>query len=1080
MTYTEDSYVEQPAINLFSSIGWQTLNCYSESFGAEGTLGRENRSEVILVRELRAALIQINPSCTIDEIDLAIEYLTRDRSVMSSIAANEACYKLLKEGVKVKACADDEDFITVQVIDWQSAENNNFLLCSQLWITGEIETRRPDLIGFVNGLPLVFIELKASSRQLIDAYKDNLADYKSVIPQLFWFNQLVILSNGVQSKVGTISSQWEHFSEWKKIEREDEPRVVSLETVIRGTCDKGRLIDIIENFILFENKKSCVKIVAKYHQYLGVNQSLQGLRSIEEIQGKLGVFWHTQGSGKSFSMVFFCQKAFRKFPGNWTFVITTDRRDLDDQIYKTFSSCGLLKEECQAESAAELKLLLSEDHRFVFTLIHKFRTDLGETYPRLSDRNDVIVITDEAHRSQYSTLALNMRTALPNAGFMAFTGTPLLDSANTGSSESGSVSDDEKTRQVFGDYVSVYNFSDAVDDGATLPLYYENRVPEVNLNRDDIGQEIEAIIDEADLSEESEAKLEKEFARAYHIITRAERLDTIAEDIVEHYMGREPFSDNVRGKAMVVSIDKATAIRMYDKVKLAWQVKIDELKALSINLSELSADYKEKGSYQALVEDIAYMEATDMAVVVSGGQGDYEAMEKKGLDFKYHRERLMSEDIDNKFKDVNDPLRIVFVCAMWLTGYDAPCVSTLYLDKPLKKHTLMQTIARANRVYPGKVAGQVVDYINIFGALQEALGVYGGGSVDGISEESGDYDAGNQVGTAAENKAVLLDEAKNALIEAKVFLQGLNINVDEIKKADASNFDKQNLTQVAVESLMEPNNLETFTAHVRRINRIFKALLPDKEAIQFLEDRAFLNHLLKVVLVGMGVEIDDDDLLHVVRTQVDALLDDAITTIEIKSNLPNPINIADINFDALAEMLDRTKKPSRADAERLKRIAELKIQPMLDKNPTRIDFQEKFNEIVEKYNLGAHTAEEFFEQLKMFIDELNEEDRRAAREGLEEPELTIFDLLCKEVQLSEKERTEVKILARQLLSTLKDVLVIDWRKKQRTKARVQKVIDDILQDLPESFDDSLWAKACDSVFVHVFDKYQDVQNTVYQ
>jgi type I restriction enzyme R subunit len=279
---------------------------------------------------------------------------------------------------------------------------------------------------------------------------------------------------------------------------------------------------------------------------------------------------------------------------------------------------------------------------------------------------------------------------------------------------------------------------------------------------------------------------------------------------------------------------------------------------------------------------------------------------------------------------------------------------------------------------------------------------------------------------------------------------------------------------------MEPANLEEFTAHVRRINRIFKALLPDKEAMQFLEDRALLNHLLKVVLVGMGEDIDDEDLLHVVRTQVDALLDDAITAVEIQSNLPNPINIADINFDALAEMLDRTKKPTRADAERLKRIAELKIQPMLDKNPTRIDFQEKFNEIVEKYNLGAHTAEEFFEQLKMFIDELHEEDRRAAREGLEEPELTIFDLLCQDVQLSEKERLEVKALAKQLLSSLKDVLVIDWRKKQRTKARVQKVIDDILQELPESFDDSLWAKACDSVFVHVFDKYQDVQNTVYQ
>jgi len=1068
MTYTEDKLIEQPAINLFSEIGWQTLDCYSEAFGEEGTLGRENRSEVILVRELRNALIEINPDCTINEITLAIEEITRDRSAMSEMAANEQCYKLLREGVKVKA--DDEaegstlaeGSVTVKVIDWQNTNNNKFLLCSQLWVTGEIETRRPDLIGFVNGLPLVFIELKAIHRQLIHAYKDNLADYKHVIPQLFTFNQIVILSNGVQSKVGTISSQWEHFADWKKIENENEPRVLSLETVIRGTCDKTRLLDIIENFILFENKRTTIKIVSKYHQYLGVNQALQGLKSIEDVQGQLGVFWHTQGSGKSFSMVFFCQKAFRKFPGNWTFVIVTDRTDLDVQIYKTFNACGVIKEECQASSALELKKLLSEDHRFVFTLIHKFRTDQGEVYPMLSERNDVIVMTDEAHRSQYATLALNMRTALPNAGFMAFTGTPLLNKEN----------DDEKTREVFGDYVSVYNFADAVDDGATLPLYYENRVPEVNLNRDELGDEIAGIIDAADLSEESEAKLEKEFSRAYHIITRDDRLDTIAMDIVEHYMGREPFSSDesgavLMGKAMVVSIDKATAIKMYDKVQTAWQTKIKSLQG------ELDAS---KGSFkQNLQDQITYMQATDMAVVVSGGQGDYQSIEKRGegLGDKYeaHRTRFLTEDIDNKFKDEKDELRIVFVCAMWLTGYDAPCVSTLYLDKPLKSHTLMQTIARANRVYPGKACGQIVDYVNIFGALQDALGVYGGG----VNEPEGTY----EVGTAAENKSVLLDEAKTALIEAKEFLNRLKIDLHLIQNADSSNFEKQNLIQLAIDRLMEPKNLEQFTAHVRRINRIFKALLPDKGATQFLSDRALLNFLLKTLLDGMGQQVDDSDILHIVRTEVDELLDEAIIAIEIKSNLPNPIEISGIDFDALAEMLARTKRPSIADAERLKRIIELRIQPMVDKNSTRIDFQQRFDEIVEKYNLGAHSAEDFFEQLKLFVDELNEEEKRHIKEDLQEPELTIFDLLCQGVTLSAKERDQIKGLAKRLLSELEGNLVIDWRKRQRTKARVQKTIDDVLQDLPDSYNDTQWQHVCDNIYMHVYDKYQGDGVSVY-
>lgn len=1059
MTYTEDALIEQPAINLFAELGWQTLNCYSETFGEAGLLGRGNRSEVVLVRELRLALEAINPSCTANEISLAIDVLSRDYSAMLPVAANEACYKLLKEGVKVKADADSpnndgsDDFVTVRVVDWQKPENNRFLLCSQLWITGEIETRRPDLVGFINGLPLLFVELKAAHKQLIHAYKDNLADYKKVIPQLFWFNQAIILSNGVQSKVGTISSQWEHFADWKKIASESEPRVVSLETVIRGTCDKTRFIDLIENFILFEDKKSTVKILAKYHQYLGVNQALEGLRHIQDVKGRLGVFWHTQGSGKSFSMAFFCQKAFRKFSGNWTFVIVTDRKDLDEQIYKTFHASGLLSSDCKAESALELKQLLSEDHCFVFTLIHKFRTDQGVSYPELSDRDDVIVITDEAHRSQYSTLALNMRTALPKAGFLAFTGTPLL-----GKDES-----DAKTREVFGDYVSVYNFADAVDDGATLPLYYENRVPEVNLNRDDLGDEIAAIIDQAELTDESEAKIEREFSKAYHIITRDDRLDTIAFDIVEHFLGREPFSSGVRGKAMMVAIDKATAIKMYNKVQIVWQ---DKLKALQQEVANAPVWQKE-----SLLDTIAYMQATDMAVVVSGGQGDYEAMEKKGLDYKPHRERMMNEALDNKFKDVNDPLRMVFVCAMWLTGFDAPCVSTLYLDKPLKKHTLMQTIARANRVYPGKASGQVVDYINIFGALQEALGVYG----SAVEGPEATYD----VGTAAQSKNVLLNETKTALVEAKTYLGTVGVDVAKIQSANASNFEKQTLIQQALDVLMEPEKLEKFTGHVRRVNRIFKALLPDKGAEEFVADRALLNFLLKTILEGMGEVVDDDDVLHVVRTQVDALLDDAITTIETKPNLPSPINIAEIDFEALAQMLERTKKPTRADAERLKRIVELRIEPMVDKNSTRVDFQERFNEIVKSYNLGASSAEEFFEQLKMFVDELNEEDKRAAREGLQEPELTIFDLLCQGVSLSEKERNKVKSLAKQLLDNLNDVLVIDWRKRQRTKARVQKIIDDILQDLPASFDDNSWEQACDKVYMHIYDKYQGAGQSVY-
>jgi len=1050
MTYTEDILVEQPAINLFDDLEWDTLNCWEESFGEDSLLGRENRGDVVLVNRLRSALEKLNPDSPKLAIDEAMVALTRDRSVMSGIAANEQIYLLLKEGYKF-VTPDDEDDVTVKIIDWQNPQNNDFLLCSQMSITGEIETRRPDLLGFVNGLPLVFIELKASHRRLINAYKKNLKDYRDTIPHLFWYNQLILLSNGIQSKIGSITSQWEHFADWKKINSEKEERKVSLEVVLRGTCEKSRLLDVIENYIFFEKRKATVKIIAKYHQYLGVNEALRGLEHIKERDGQLGVFWHTQGSGKSFSMVFFSQKAFRKLPGNWTFVVITDRTDLDDQIYKTFNAAGIVKEEAQAGSGAELQQLLSEDHRFVFTLIQKFRAEQGEEYPILSDRDDIIVITDEAHRSQYDTLAMNMRRALPNAGFIAFTGTPLL-------------AGEERTREVFGDYVSIYNFGDAVDDGATLPLFYENRVPEVNLNRDDLGDAIVEILDQSDLNDEQEARLEREFAQPYKIITDSDRLNTIAKDIVDHYMGREPFSTGVVGKAMVVSIDKATAIKMYNKVQNEWTVKLDSFKS---RLQHATGSHK-----NWLEEKINEMKNTDMAVVVSGGQGDYERLEKIGLDFKPHRERIKKEKLDDKFKDADDPLRIVFVCAMWLTGFDAPAVSTLYLDKPLKNHTLMQTIARANRVFPGKPAGQIVDYINIFGAMQYALGMYGGG--DRVKETD------EPVDSPADHKQVLFGELEKSIQEVTEFLKEQGINLQDIIDASTEDLRKLELLDAASEILLRPDLRDGFAAFVRQINRMFKAILPDQNAYRYIKQRVALSIIYRQMRLKSGLDVDDQDVLDVVRTQVNELIEQAIETVHIGSNLPDPVNIAGIDFDALAQMLDRTKKPKRSDIERLKNIIELRLGKMMELNMTRQDLQEKFQKLVEQYNLGAYQAEQFFLELRNFVNELDEEDRRGAREGLTEEELAIVDLLCKEVELSEQERNKVKAIAKELLEKLRTALVIDWRKKQRTKARVHKIIDDVFQELPDSYSDDIWPKACEHVYLHVYDKYAGEGKSVYQ
>lgn len=1051
MTYTEDALVEQPAINLFSDLNWDTATCWDEVFGslddanlADNPLffGRETRNDVVLFARLKAALLKLNRGVSPLIIQEAIDEIARDRSAMAPIAANEEVYGLLTNGYVYITNAEDEEDCVVRYVDWLDVSNNDFLLCSQMTITGEIETRRPDLIGFVNGLPLVFIELKASHKNLLTAYKNNLSDYKKTIPQLFVFNQIIILSNGVQSKVGSISSQWEHFAEWKKIESEKEKRRVSLEVVIRGVCEQNRLLDIIENYTLFVKAKHTVKIIAKYHQYLGVNQALSGLNNVKERDGQLGVFWHTQGSGKSYSMVFFCKKAFRKYTGNWTFVLVTDRTDLDDQIYKTFNSAGIVTENCQAESGAELKALLGEDHRFVFTLIQKFKGDEKGNYPVLSERNDIIVITDEAHRSQYDSLAMNMRSAMPNASFMAFTGTPLL-------------AGEAKTQEVFGDYISIYNFADAVDDGATLPLYYENRVPEVSVSSETLGEDIAEILDQADLTDEQEARLENEFSKAYHIITRDDRLETIAADLVEHYINRDPFSNGMLGKAMVVSIDKATAIKMYDKVQLAWKTKLNSLKT--------QAKYASGSRLNKLQFQIAHMETTDMAVVVSGGQNDGERLAKKGLDYKTHRERFLKEKIDEKFKDPDDNLRIVFVCSMWLTGFDAPSVSTLYLDKPLKSHTLMQTIARANRVYEGKAAGQIVDYINIFSALQQALGLYGGGVAEG--------GAGYRVDSPAKDKSELVAALGVAINELIVYLNSIGIDLTEIVSAPADGFAKLTLLDNASEILLEPKNKQEFTSYLRQINRIFKAIMPDDSANQYVPYRIAINIIYSQMCLKSGLSVDDEDVLDVVRNQVNELLDESISTIKIQSNLPEPVNIANIDFDALAAMVAKVVNPKQSDAEKLKNLIERKLQPMVLKNKTRQDLQQKFQELIEEYNLGAYTAEEFFNRLKAFITELEHEDKRTVREGLTEEELAVYDLMIQKAPLTEKERNQVKEIAKVLTAKMQDILVIDWRKKQRTKARVKNMIEEVLDSLPESYDEDLWPKTCSEVYMHIFEKY---------
>ncbi len=875
--FSEDALVEQPAIVLFSQLGWETANCWGERFGETSTLGRETPNEVVLVSRLRPALQRLNPSLPNEAIDLAIEELVKNRSLMAPAQANREIYRLLKDGVRVFVPSEEGDTVeVVKVIDWTNPNNNDFFLASQFWVMGEMYKRRADLVGFVNGLPLIFIELKASHRRVENAFRDNLRDYKNTIPQIFLYNAFIVLSNGSESKIGSMTASWEHFSEWKKINNEGEEGRVSLETMIRGTCEKSRLLDIVENFTLFsEEKAGLVKLVAKNHQYLGVNNALDALRNREENQGKLGVFWHTQGSGKSLSMVFFSQKVLRKLEGHYTFLIVTDRQELDDQIYKTFSSVGAVTEgQVQADSGDHLKRLLRENHRNVFTLIQKFRTEGGERYPKLSDRSNLIVMTDEAHRSQYDVFAKNMREALPHAAFIGFTGTPLM-------------AGEERTRKEFGDYVSIYNFRQSVEDGATVPLYYENRIPELQLSNEALNEDLNRVIDEAMLDEAQEQKLQREFNREYQLITREERLEKVAEDVVRHFMGR-----GQRGKAMVVSIDKATAVRMYDKVQQYWLKYLEDLRE---QLEGSSGEERE-----SLREKISYMEQTDMAVVVSQSQNEVEDMAKKGLDIAPHRERMVREDLETKFKDPKDPFRIVFVVAMWMTGFDVPSISTIYLDKPMRNHTLMQTIARANRVYRDKQNGLIVDYVGVFKDLERALAIYGSG-VGGV--EGGD--------TPVKDKEKLVEALREAVEETTGFLKERGIEPQKI--LDGEGFDKLKLLDDARDSLVEKDESKRrFLNLTSSVVKRYKAVLPDPVAGEFGPlVKLFYVMVERIRSLDEGVDISD------VMEGVNRVLDESISArsfvIPESKDDEEPVDLSRVDFEALKKRFEQGRKNTEAE-----------------------------------------------------------------------------------------------------------------------------------------------------------------------
>ena len=1099
---SEDRLVQATfARHLEQALGWDSIYAWNEeTFGPGGTLGRTDTTESVLTRDLRAALERLNPDLPASAIDDAIRALTAYDVSRSMVQHNRDFYRLLCGGVPVeyRDAQGNRKSARARVLDFDNAPGSNrFLAVRELKLTG-IRTpnynRRADLVCFVNGLPLVFIELKAVYKNIREGFDNNLSDYmdENVIAHAFHHNAFLIVSNGDRARYGSITGEWEHFAEWKRLDEADRGSL-DAEVLLNGMLAHDRLLDIVENFILFDESKpgATRKVIARNHQVLGVNRAVASVARQEELKrehpperrlthrvvelpleshapaknppalpmaaepppppyvasrpiaiverahpdlGRLGVFWHTQGSGKSYSMVFFAEKVRRRLEGNFTFLLMTDRNDLDSQIYRTFVGCGIADDNTpRAASGDDLEKRLKGNHRYVFSLIHKFRKDVDPNHP-YSERDDIIVISDEAHRTQAGRLARNMRAALPNAAFIGFTGTPLFKQ-------------DELTKRIFGDYVSRYDFKRSEEDGATVKLVYENRGEKLGVARADLNDRIAEKIEEAELDPDQAALLDKLLGQDYEVVTADERLDKIAADFVEHCATRWQ-----SGKSMLVCIDKITCARMLQSIVPRWQARAAAVRE-SANARRAEAESAHDETVrtelaeeaEALAAQATWLEETIVGIIISEAQNEVRDFARWDFDIIPHRTRMKQGfetadgeriDVETAFKSPEHPFQVAIVCAMWLTGFDVECLSTLYIDKPMKAHSLMQAIARANRVWPGKDFGLIVDYNGMLKSLREALAQYA----------LGDDDAGGEEIVAP------IEERVQALIEAieatEAHLRGLGFDPEAL--IGSTGFTRIKGLKDAVEAVYTSDETKRrFEVLARQVFTRFKALLMEPSAFPYAERHDNIEAIYK----KLTERRDTADVTELLKA-LHRIVNEAIRT-----QAPGDDQAEGLTFDLsridMEKLRDEFAKKVRHKATALQDIREIveeKLAQMLARNPSRMDYQQRYEEIVADYNREKDrvTVEETFRRLMELMEDLDAEQRRAVEEGLTEDELALFDLLKKE-DLGKAERERVKQESRDLLASITARLnELDrfWEKEQ-TKADVRVfILDKVYASLP--------------------------------
>ena len=1040
--YSENILVQESAGHLLErELGWEVAFAYNtEQLGENGSFGRKSYKEILLTRYFREALLHLNPWITPAQIDEALHILERRLSTSSLLQINEEKYFLIRDGipVTVKKPNGKAGEKRAAVIDFQNPDNNHFLAIKELKIHGDLYRRRTDIVGFVNGIPLLFLELKKNTVDVQDAYTNNYTDYQDTIPQLFYYNAFLILSNGVEAKVGTLGSKYAFFHEWKRLSEQEQGNV-ALETMLRGICEKRNFLDLLENFILFDHSGGrTAKILARNHQYLGVNEAVKAYESRKLNNGKLGVFWHTQGSGKSYSMAFLAQKIRRKFAGSPTIVILTDRDELNTQISDTFENCGILGKtkarQFIASSGADLIGKLKGNPSFIFTLIQKFnQTDVEPIYPD----HDIIIMSDEAHRSQYGIFAEHMMRLLPTAARIGFTGTPLLSSDNI-------------TQRTFGGYISVYDFKRAVDDDATVPLYYENRGEMLqDIKNPEITDRILDAIEQADLDVDQQDKLEQEFTKEIHLLTAAPRLESIARDFVGHY------SDLwTSGKAMFVCLNKVTCVRMYDLVQKYWADEIDALKIQIKHATQQEA--------QELARKLKWMQETEMAVVISQEQNEIQTFKKWGLDIQTHRTKMEKRELDKEFKDEGNPLRIVFVCAMWLTGFDVKCLSCLYLDKPLKAHTLMQTIARANRVDEGKSNGLIVDYIGIVKALRKAL-------TDYTAHVSG---RGGTDPTVDKGKLVV--QILETIAAAEALLDDYGFSLHSL--IAAKDFQKLALIQTATNAVSSTiEEKKTFQTCASELIRLMKYI--NREDIEIgVRKRYEAIVAIYGALKKKRKSVTDVDLM----VEINRIISEYIQIEQAAAGVTpsRRFDISRIDFDLLRREFAKAKKKNLI-MKALQELIRVRLDAMLFNNPDRIKYYERYQELIEDYNgqQDQVNIEKTFDELMKLVHSMDQEDQRYVWEGFSsDEELSFYDMLFSE-NLSKQDIQKIKRVAVDLLKKIKaQIAELDhWTDKQETKAAIDNLIRHTLwSELPECYDELSISGYHQRIYEYVYTRYKSV------